>query len=480
MSYIRHDANNNVVTAIASYARHDKDGNPVALSKYVRHDENCNAMGARDEFQRHDSSNTLDSPQPESRTFVDDFGNIYRNYNADYEARDKDNNLLNDYESVFNRTVLDLNFAGNKSLIDAVSGNNLITFSRASTATYVGTDGLIKTAAVDEARFDHDFTTGESLGLLIEESRTNLLLKSEKLNEWIIGGGSSVTANQAVAPDGTTTADRVQHGSVGSSYLQQQNITTPGVTYTISVYAKAVTPGTNDQFTFQLGLTSNVFTATGEWQRFTFTDTAFGTSIYLNNGGDSFATDVYFWGAQVEEGDFATSYIPTVNSSATRDIDYAQITGTNFSSFFNPDASTVFVEGNITAGSLGQYALFAIKKSNSNGAFNISRRSASGSRFNRFDPSGSQDIDINGPTWTDNSFRKLACAMGQTSAGFADSGSLIGTTTTYVKPAASDGLTKLVLGSADRGGFSPYNVHIKRLAYFNTRLSDTILQTITA
>ena len=187
MSYIRHDANNNAVTAIASYARHDKDGNPVALSKYVRHDEDCNAMGARDEFQRHDSSNTLDSPQPESRTFVDDFGNIYRNYNADYEARDKDNNLLNDYESVFNRTVLDLNFAGNKSLIDAVSGNNLITFTRASTATYVGNDGLIKTAAVDEARFNHDFTTGESLGLLIEESRTNILLKSEKLNEWIIG-----------------------------------------------------------------------------------------------------------------------------------------------------------------------------------------------------------------------------------------------------------------------------------------------------
>ena len=55
-----------------------------------------------------------------------------------------------------------------------------ITFTRASVATYVGKDGLIKTAGEDEARFDHDPTTGESLGLLIEESRTNLLPQSQQ------------------------------------------------------------------------------------------------------------------------------------------------------------------------------------------------------------------------------------------------------------------------------------------------------------
>ena len=70
--------------------------------------------------------------------------------------------------------------------------------------------------------------------------------------------------------------------------------------------------------------------------------------------------------------------------------------------------------------------------------------------------------------------------MGQTSASFVDSGSLIGTTTTYVKPAASDGLLKLLLGEAERGGFKDYNVHIKRLAYFPTRLSDDVLKSITA
>ena len=48
-----------------------------------------------------------------------------------------------------------------------------ITFTRASVGTYVGRDGLIKTAGNDEARFDHDPETLESLGLLIEESSTN-------------------------------------------------------------------------------------------------------------------------------------------------------------------------------------------------------------------------------------------------------------------------------------------------------------------
>lgn len=79
---------------------------------------------------------------------------------------------------------LDLNFAKNKSLIDSVSGNNLVTFTRASTATYVGEDGLIKTAAVNEPRFDHNPTTGESLGLLVEEQRTNLLNQSQSFSSW--------------------------------------------------------------------------------------------------------------------------------------------------------------------------------------------------------------------------------------------------------------------------------------------------------
>jgi len=80
------------------------------------------------------------------------------------------------YGKNYGRPTLDLNFAENKSLIDSITGRNLITFSRSQSgkeATYVGSDGLIKYAGADEPRFDYDPETGESLGLLIEEQRTN-------------------------------------------------------------------------------------------------------------------------------------------------------------------------------------------------------------------------------------------------------------------------------------------------------------------
>ena len=68
---------------------------------------------------------------------------------------------------------LDLRFADNKSLTDAVTGASLITFTRASSGTVTDSAGVLQTAATDVPRFDHNPTTGESLGLLVEEQRTN-------------------------------------------------------------------------------------------------------------------------------------------------------------------------------------------------------------------------------------------------------------------------------------------------------------------
>jgi len=79
----------------------------------------------------------------------------------------------------YGQPTLDLQFSGpenKRSLRNRVDGGAIsVEFTRTqdTQSTYVGSDGLIKTAATDEARFDHDLTTGESLGLLIEESRTN-------------------------------------------------------------------------------------------------------------------------------------------------------------------------------------------------------------------------------------------------------------------------------------------------------------------
>lgn len=535
----------------------------------------------------------------------------------------------------FKTAALDLNFAYNKSLTDSITGNNLVTFSRASSGTYVGADGLIKTspvnlfthseqlnawvvgggssvtanqavapngtntadrvqhgsggsswirqdvltsgvtytvsvyakavtpgtndqftfdlgglssvftatnewqrftftgtasnasiylnngddsfatdvyfwgAQVEEGsvatdyipttntsggapRFDHDPVTGESLGLLIEEARTNILLKSEKLDAWFRGSNSSVTANQAVAPDGTTTADRVQHNSAGSSWLRQ-NVLTSGVTYTVSVYAKAVTPGTNDQFSFELGFTSPIFTATGEWQRFTFTGTAIGSSVYLNNANDSFATDVYFWGAQVEEGGFATSYIPTDSSTVTRAADIVDITGTNFNSFYNTTEGSLFASYSspITSGSNDYDIVTFIKDNDSNRKLqffvdlNASPAPKLGLRI-RNGP-GVQRTAILTETKPFLNFKSSA-SFGPNLTGVANANdprfatnNVLQTTSSGSTIIGLPGFTKLTIGSRpDLSGGRFINGHFKRLAYFPTRLSDTALQSITS
>ena len=117
-----------------------------------------------------------------------------------------------------------------------------ITFTRASTATYVGRDGLIKTAGEDEARFDHDPTTGESLGLLIEESRTNLLPQSQQYTStyWndlnTLPTGWTTTAGPA--PDGSNTVTTWNSGN----QIYESNVSySVGPQYTASVFVKDMT-----------------------------------------------------------------------------------------------------------------------------------------------------------------------------------------------------------------------------------------------
>jgi hypothetical protein len=116
---------------------------------------------------------------------------------------------------------LDLNFAVTKNV------GPLVSFTRASSATYI----------------DHDPTTGESLGLLVEEQRTNLVVRSEEFDNagWGRSGATlpTVTANTSVAPDGTTTADLWTRAITGSNFISQAPAkAASAIQYTFSVFVK--------------------------------------------------------------------------------------------------------------------------------------------------------------------------------------------------------------------------------------------------
>jgi hypothetical protein len=253
---------------------------------------------------------------------------------------------------------LDLNFAVTKNL------GPLVTFTRASSATFIDSAGTLQTAAVDVPRFDHNPTTGESLGLLVEEARTNLLVRSEEFNDasWnSISGARTVTANSIAAPDGSTTADTITADGTSNAHFVSQAVTLSAVSYSFSVFAKAGTEtvlairafsafgGAFVIFNLSTGVVSS-FGSGGSgtitpylngWYRCTmvFTPLAASSSIgiYLRDITANIAsTNLYLWGAQLEAGAFPTSYIPTTTAAATRSADVASITtvGSNIRSLF--------------------------------------------------------------------------------------------------------------------------------------------------
>jgi hypothetical protein len=238
---------------------------------------------------------------------------------------------------------LDLRFADNKSLVDAVTGASLVTFTRASSGTYVDSAGVIQTAATDAPRFDHNPATGESLGLLVEEQRTNLLLRSEEFDNasWVKSGllafGSGSTANAIAAPSGAVSADLLTEDTTTAEHFTEQNFSTvSGTTYAFSVFVKAGTDkttivlrlttaawsgGANNQVRFNLSTGVSTILAGSPvaftqnfgngWWRFTIVSTASSTGtpgarIHLtdSSGNTNYTGDgtsgIYLWGAQLE------------------------------------------------------------------------------------------------------------------------------------------------------------------------------------
>jgi hypothetical protein len=242
---------------------------------------------------------------------------------------------------------------------------------------------VLLSAANNVARFDHNPVTGESLGLLIEEQRTNLLVRSEEFENtsWFKLRASISASNTVIAPDGTLTGDRLQEDTTAnlSHWVRQTVSVTSGTTYTWSVYLKndnrryaQLTLGDNAVafgsafivLDLQNGtiissgaavLASTISPVGNGWYRASVTAAAIATTssayayVLLHNEttttytGDGFS-GIYIWGAQLEAGAFPTSYIPTVASQVTRSADAASMTGANFSSWYRADEGTLYGE----------------------------------------------------------------------------------------------------------------------------------------
>ena len=246
------------------------------------------------------------------------------------------------------RPTLDFNFAAVKKL------DSRFRYYRLGGASYIDENGLVKFVSENQPRFDHDPVTREPKGLLIEQTRTNLLryshgdgFKSQgHMNDYTVGWvqqdttNSTITPNAALGPDGTMSALKYTLNATSGRRLDYEEVDLDNsTTYCWSWWMKRMasnavwsfqfvsgTSPTGDQILIDgvaaSGQTTTYTPPDDKWHRVTWKFTTQANADEQDLGGYDSSGGTgdrwLLWGAQLEAGAFPTSLIPTRGNKATR------------------------------------------------------------------------------------------------------------------------------------------------------------------
>jgi hypothetical protein len=416
-------------------------------------------------------------------------------------------------------------FAGLKTLDHGVGP--AIAFTRASNATFFDAAGTLQTASNDAPRFDHDPATAgnPSRGLLIEEARTNSIRNSQAggSTNGVIGSGGAMPTNWIISGQninglsaeivGTGTEDGLSYmdlkisgtptssASVGlNTESGTQIVASNGQTWTGSTYIK-LQAGANTNASYRAYLTGRdsggavvagqtttvVFvptSATLTSQRITgtrtFSDAAIARTTYnfevIYTSGQAIDLTLRIAAPQLEQGAFATSYIPTTTAAATRAADSAVVTP--ISSFYNQAEGTFLVEATYYGKQPSAFSrIFSFGNLSANDpdrwflGFNDSNTNLLMQHFT----AGAFDFGSSASS-SAGTIYKAAFALALNNGRSALNGSLLGSDDTSV--GAPSNKDRMIIGGAP-SGTGGNGLHIRRIAYWPRRLSNTLLQQLT-
>ena len=416
------------------------------------------------------------------------------------------------------------------------SGTGDFTVTRATSATRVNASGLIESVASGIPRLDY-FASGGVVGcpaLLVEPSGSNLAFNSADFTvsgTWA-SGANTISANVTATldPAGTNTADKIIPTAVSTTHFisNSQSIAfTSGTTYTVSVFAKAggydflriafsteVMPSSNRGASFNLtsgtvgdtqsGVTARIENYGNGWYRCSISRAATvsitpSNPFFINSQNSDSATSVTFtgdgtsgaflYGAQLETGSVATSYIPTTTAAVTRNADVVSVSGA-VSGSIGQTEGTIYCEFAYFGTPAVRSGPVFLRQADLRGlSINFAPTdSPAGIRFSSRNNAGETALNIVSGTLQIGTYYKIAIAYdaGGTAAGGSQASGVVayvnGVQTnigTFRVPDAA-GLTQFWMYAANSGSSNdPFNGRIRAAALYTTRLTNAQLQALT-
>ena len=383
------------------------------------------------------------------------------------------------------------------------SGVGDFTFSRSGSATRINSQGLIETVGNGVSRLNYPMIDGVVSGCphhILEPSRSNLATYSEDFSQGWNKNNSTVTTNQTTSPSGDLTADKFISDDTNQPRVERAfAVPSSDTTYTFSVFVKKINTryialsrfSGGEGAIFDLD-TKSVVSSSAEnasikemsngWFRISITQTVLSTdsfNIWKINGTNGYSIgtgivgdETFIWGAMLEQGSYATSYIPTNGSAVTRSAETAN--GSGDASTFNNSEGVLMAEissltnNNPLFNSLsiasGTTNVLSIGFSDSLNELYVFKTNGSSSWF--------KEVLVNDIT----NFNKIALSYESNDNQFWINGFKIETNNSIgIHPSA---MSDMDFNAAVGNEFMYSNT--KQLQYFDSALTDSELETLTS
>jgi len=358
---------------------------------------------------------------------------------------------------------------GSMLSIKPTNGDGDFTFLRNGDASRVNSSGNIVTEGANLPRINYENGCGS---WLLEPQSTNLVTYSEDFSDasWQKNSTLIVTTNNAISPDGTQNAARVNKVGSGSRLGIEIPITS-GQSYTLSFYMKNNGGNTSLETSFDGQSANQSYTITDNWERYEFTFIATATETsQIRLFQSAVNIDAHIWGAQLEQQSYATSYIPTSGATSTRIQDIAN--GSGNSTLINSTEGVLYAEIAALANSVPTQRL-ALSSGNNTNRIYLQFSTTLNRIFVSVVSSSSIVVEIGHTLSNITNFNKIAVKYKQDDFALWINGVEVATDTSGATPL---GLSELAFD--DGNGSLPFYGKTKALAVF-PYLTDAELQSLT-